>query len=274
MNYIELTLTIVKDGSIKNNGIINGNGELTVARGFGETLTNGVNGEISNKVIIEGASHTLAELKTTPVSVAEYKAAAKVTNYGEMNEVQVDGKLVLESNSRIVTVTMTSGAEGEIDNTHRGVIEDDPSSTGVTVYATFAGLNLVDKTAQDAAKAEFDEYKTSYRVTEVHLTGEVVIGNADVTFNKSTSTNTITELVFAEGSSLSIGDAEFESDFDISVAAKNVKWTGNTKTSSTFDLTGLNGGKKLYMYENTNGQYTATEGNVVFENCEEVTGLK
>ena len=268
-------VTIVKGGSIVNNGTIissSSSESLTVQRGNGETLTNEVNGEIESDVIIEGASHTLADLQTSPVAAAEYKTAAVVTNNGIMNAVKVDGKLTMGANSRVNgNITAESSTEGEIDNTAKGVLANDPSSAGVTVYAVFNDLDMTSNDAITAVRTAFAGYAGSSRVTVARLIGEVRI-DGNRTLNKN-SNWTIGTLEFVEGSSLRIGDGKFTSDLNITVKAEDVEWSGRTATESTFALTGTMT-KGLYLTTNASGQYTAAEGNVVFENCQEVRDLK
>lgn len=262
---------VVMTGNIINNGIVNADSyNLTV--NAGRSLTVGANAEIEGQLVISGASATLSDLQSTPANT--YTNAAEVINNGILDDVKVDGKLVMGSGSRINgNITASGSTEGEIDNTAKGVIANTPSGD-VTVYATFTGLNLVDANAKAAAVAAFNAYTASYQVKEARLTGAVVIGDADVQFNKTdVTTSTIDKIVFAEGSSLTIGDAQFSSNFNISVSAWNIKWTGNTSTNSRFNLTGTLE-KDLYLTTNAANQYTAAEGNVVFTNCATVSGLE
>ena len=273
-NVAELVLgadvKIVKNGSIENNGKISGvsSETLTVARGLGETLTNGVNGDIKSAVIIEGASHTLAQLAAPGVPAANYKEAATVTNSGKMDVVTVDGKLVMKSGSRVKTVEMTSGANGEIDNTDKGVIET-ISNADVTVFAEFTSLDLSTANARKAATDKIKGYTSSFNVEVIRLTGAMSLGNGNwaigTEFNKVTG-NTITEIEFAEGSSLNMGDGTFTTDFNISVSAPDIEWNGNRTASSHFNLTGT-ASKKQYV-DTENGKKVAKEGNVVFNNCD------
>lgn len=259
-------VTIEKDGKITNSGNITGTGTLTVARGLGETLTNNVNGKIECSVVIEGASHTLAQLTAPGVDAGYYKEAATVTNSGEMKEVTVDGKLVMKSGSRVETVNMTAGVNGEIDNTDKGVIET-INNNDVTVFAEFTSLDLSTANARKAATDKIKGYTSSYNVEVIRLTGAMSLGNgnwaAGTEFNK---VNTITEIEFAEGSSLNMGDGTFTTDFDISVSAPDIEWNGNRTTSSHFNLTGT-ASRKQYV-DTENGKKVAKEGNVVFNNCD------
>ena len=263
-----VNVDIVEKGSIKNNGEIVGSATLTVKNGLGETLTNGVNGNIESAVIIEGASHTLAQLAAPGVPAANYKEAATVTNSGKMDVVTVDGKLVMKSGSRVKTVEMTSGANGEIDNTDKGVIET-ISNADVTVFAEFTSLDLSTANARKAATDKIKGYTSSFNVEVIRLTGAMSLGNGNwaigTEFNKVTG-NTITEIEFAEGSSLNMGDGTFTTDFDISVSAPDIEWNGNRTKSSHFNLTGT-ASKKQYV-DTENDKKVAKDGNVVFNNCD------
>ena len=269
-NVAELVLgadvKIVKNGSIENNGKISSVGyeTLTVARGLGETLTNGVNGDIKSAVIIEGASHTLAQLAAPGVPAADYKEAATVTNSGKMDVVTVDGKLVMKSGSRVKTVEMTAGASGEIDNTDKGVIET-INNNGVTIFAEFTSLDLSTANAREAATDKIKGYTSSYKVEVIRLTGAMSLGNGSWDDFNMTG-NTITDIEFAEGSSLNMGDGTFETNFNISVSAPDIEWNGNRTESSHFNTTGT-ASKKKYV-DTENGKKVAKEGNVVFNNCD------
>ena len=271
-NVAELVLgadvKIVKNGSIKNNGKIisdEGTETLTVARGLGETLTNGVNGDIKSAVIIEGASHTLAQLAAPGVPAADYKEAATVTNSGKMDVVTVNGKLVMKSGSRVKTVEMTSDENGEIDNTDKGVIET-INNNDVTVFAEFTSLDLSTANAREAATDKIKGYTSSYKVEVIRLTGAMSLGNGSWSDFEKIGGNTITDIEFAEGSSLNMGDGTFGTDFNISVSAPDIEWNGNRTESSHFNTTGT-ASKKKYV-DTKNGIKVAKEGNVVFNNCD------
>ena len=264
---------IVKDGSIVNNGVIESNDSetLTVGNGLGETLTNGVNGVIESKVIIESANYLLSDIGANGDIPADYKAAAQVTNNGILNNVKVDGKLIMKSaNSRINgTIEADTQTEGEIDNTAKGVIVNEPA-VGVKVYAVFNGLNLTDDDAIEAEQKAINAYQ-NYKVNLIRLNGEVKVGDEDVTFGKTgIYGNAGIEIEFAAGSSLSIGFATLTSDLDISVSAPAIQWNGKTADDSKFTLTGSNGGRRLYLDYETG---KVAEGYVDFNNCAEVSGL-
>ena len=209
------------------------------------------------------------------MATKEYIAAAEVINNGILNNVKVDGKLTMGAGSRINgEIDATTDGDGEINNTAKGVIVDDPTGKSVVIYAEFNGLNLVDNDARNIARNSFKEYTKSYKVTVARLTGEVVIRDNDAYFmKKDMEGTTITEIEFAEGSSLTIGDAVFSTDLTISVSAKNVEWTGNSVDASTFNMNSINGVKKLYKTTDGNNNYTATEGNVWFRNCQVKSSL-
>lgn len=263
---------IVKEGTIINNGKISGKGKtLTVETG--RTMTVGQNAEVEADLVVEGASATLVKLNTTPAD--EYIAAAMVINNGTLNNVKVDGNIVMGANSRIKgKITASAETEGEIDNTAKGVIVNDPSTVGVEVFARFDGLNLVDQDARNAARNAFKAYTSSYRVKVARMEGAVVVADNDAYFKKEDNVgSTIEEIEFARGSSLTIGDAVFATDLKISVSAKDIEWTGNTDEKSTFNFYSVERKRKLYLTTNTLGQYTAEKGNVKFTNCQTVTGL-
>ena len=278
-------VTIVKGGSIVNNGTISSNSSetLTVQRGNGETLTNEKNGKIESDVIIEGASHTLADLQTSPVAPALYKTAAVVTNNDEMKNVEVNGKLTMGTDSRITGTVDTDGSatnEGEIDNSARGVIMNEITDSDITVYAVFDGMDLTSAAGVENVENQLKSYTTTTRVKVARLVGAVKIGtyknggqgNDGLVLSKTNIGGSIEELEFVEGSSLRIADNTFITAYNITVSAEDVEWTGNTEDTSKFDLRGTKD-KGLYL-TTQNGQYTATEGNVDFQSCQEVSDLK
>ena len=262
-------VTIVKNGKIENNGKISSDNSetLTVQNGLGETLTNGVNGDIESEVIIEGASHTIAQL---PVDEELYKAAAQVTNNGKMNKVQVDGQLILGAGSSIEgAVTQINGDMGYIDNTNMGVIRGTVTGN-VEIYAIFPGLDLSTPTAVQAAQDKINGYTESYKVAVARLTGAVTIGNNDVTLNAG---STIKQLDFAKDSSLEIGDAVFTtSGITMAVSYENVQWNGNSAGTSKFNWSGMPAKKKEYV-DIEDGKYVKKTGYVKHNNCKDNTGL-
>ena len=264
---------VEKIGNIINNGKVSGNNDLTVDAGL--TMTVGTDAEVAGKVVISGASHSLTSLNGTSVPVANYIPAATVTNNGTLNEVEVNGLLVMGAGSRVKEDVSTAPGwvDGEIDNTAKGVLAKNVDAN-VTVYAVFNGLNLASQEARQAARNEFSKYTTSYKVKVARLVGAVVIADNDAYFKKNDMTSsTIDELEFAAGSSLTIGDAVFSTDLTISVSAKDVEWTGNSATTSTINMNGVQGEKKLYLVTE-DGKKSAEYGNVKFINCQEKNSLK
>lgn len=268
-------ISIVEKGRIENNGTISSSEDkptatLTVQRGLGETLTNNVNGVIESKVIIEGASHLLATIGAGEKIPADYKAAAQVTNNGILNDVKVDGKLIMKSaNSRINgTIEADAQTEGEIDNTAKGVIVETPTE-GVKVYAVFNGMDWTTKETRGAERRKIDGYR-NYKVNLIRLTSEVKIGDGDTYFMKSDiyGGDGIT-LEFAAGSSLSMGFGKLISDLDITVSAPDIQWNGKTDESSIFDLTG--GKTRGFYLDYKTGK--VAEGYVDFNNCDKVSEL-
>ena len=258
---------VEKVGNIINNGKVTGNFALTVETG--RTMTIGKLAEVTSELVIEGASATLATLKTTPDD--EYIPAATVYNNGKLNTVTVDGLIVMGVGSRIEgEISASANTEGEIDNTNRGVIVNEPSTQGVEVYAWFNSLNISTEANLKAAEKAFNDYSGSYKVKVAKLRGELTVGNSDVTFGKGLTTSTINEIEFAEGSSLTIGDADFQlpKTMGASVSAKDVKWTGNSDKESTFNFNSNKRTSKLYLvYDKDTKQYSAEKGNIKFVNC-------
>ena len=262
---------IVKGGKIENNGEISSSAfeTLTVANGLGETLTNGVNGNIKSKVIIEGASHLLSTLGKGTEIPADYKAAAQVTNNGILKDVMVDGKLIMGTGSRITGTIDNAGSatEGEIDNTGRGYIESNVPAI-VKVVAEYKSLNMDKNADMVELKADMKAYATNYKVTVIRLTGAVTMDDTNRQLMESEVGDVTLE--FAQNSSLTIGYANLKSDLDITVTGKDIQWNGAQKGRSTFNMTGQPS-KGLYI-DNETGE--VAEGNVVFDNCDVVAGLE
>ena len=199
--------------------------------------------------------------------------AATVYNNGKLNNVTVDGLIVMGDGARIKgKISASASTEGEIDNTNRGVIVNDPSTQSVEVYAWFNSLNISTEENLKAAEKEFNDYSGSYKVKVAKLRGELTVGNSNVTFGNGLTTSTIEEIEFAEGSSLTIGDANFElpQKMGASVSAKDIEWTGNSDSESTFNFNRNKRTSKLYLvYDKEAKMYRATEGNIKFVNCKE-----
>ena len=266
---------VTKEGNIINNGLISADGEtaeykLVVNPGLEMTIEK--DGVVEPRLMIRGASHTLSDL-TTPVAVADYKPAAVVYNNGVLNNVKVDGKLIMGAGSRVegkVTAAEDGNTNGEIDNTEKGVLASDISEH-VTVFAELNGLDLTTSESGVAERAKIKAYKDKYQVSVIRLTGALNMGDENRSLMKEHCGEVTLE--FAQGSSLNIGYAKLTSDLSITVTAKNVEWNGNTVTGSTFSLTagaGLTKGQYLTVKD---GQYTVAEGNVWFRNCQVVDAL-
>ncbi len=265
---------IVGKGEIVNNGIIGEEGDaetLKITRGANRVLTNEKDGVIWNKVIIEGASHTMAQIELLKgVNVADYTKAAQMTNKGILNAVEVNGLLTLEAGSYVNgEVSMTYGGDGEINNTGAGVIRGTVDD-GIEVYAIFNGLDLSSATASEAAQKAINGYTTSTKVAVARLTGAVKIGNTDVTLAAGP---TIKELDFAANSSLTMGDAKLtiEKELGIAVSAKNILWSGNSENASTFNFNSNKKTKKKYV-DVENGKYVIEHGNIETKNCQSNIG--
>ena len=270
--------TIVKDGKITNNGHITGANiatMLTVARGNGKTLINNQYGYVQAGLIVEGASHTLGSLQGTSVDPAEYKSAAEVENYGDLQWTKINGKLTMHAGSRIKgQVNMDNGQEGEIDNTDRGIIENAPNNANLKIYATKPGLDLTDDDKVAEVIKDINSYQ-NYRVNLIRLNGEVKIADDDVQLNKTNFTTGYNfGLEFAANSSLTIGYANFTSDLNITVSAPEIQWNGITEDDSKFTLTPANLHKGLYLTKDVDGNYTAVEGYIETNNCQTVAGLE
>lgn len=264
---------IVGKGEIVNNGIIGEQGDtetLKITRGANRVLTNEKDGVIWNKVIIEGASHTMAQIEAANgVSESAYTAAAEMTNKGIMNAVEVNGLLTLASGSYVNgEVSMTDGYDGEINNTGAGVIRGTVNED-IEVYAVFNGLDLSNADAAKAAQNKINGFTASTKVAVARLTGAVIIGNTDVTLNDGP---TIKELDFAAGSSLKIGDAKLTTakTLQMAVSSDDVVWSGNSGTTSTFDFNTTFGKNKKYVAKKS-GKYVVNHGKVTLENCQDIT---
>lgn len=261
---MDVDVTIVKDGSIKNNGTIDGRGSLTVACGLGETLTNEKDGVINNKVIIEGANYLLKNLTEGKDIPTDYKAAAQVTNEGILKNVQVDGVLVMKSNKSRIDENVTvnpDGSEGEIDNTAKGVIQGTVAE-GVKIYAVFNGMDWTTDETRKAEKNKINAYQ-NYKVNLIRLNGEVKIGDGNTGFNKyDIYGGDGIDLEFAAGSSLSMGFGTVDSDLNITVSAEDIQWSGKTTNDSKLDFENLTYDK--YLNDRTG---KVARGNVKFNNC-------
>ena len=268
---------IVKEGNIINNGkIVGKNINLTVDAGL--TMTVGTGAEVESKVVISGANRSLGYLEDNVVAAKDYIPAATVTNNGTLDKVEVNGLLVMGAGSRVNgDISSASGwKEGQIDNTAKGVLDGEVAEN-VEVYATFTGMDLSTAESKAAVTNAMKAYTESYQVEVARLVGAMVIGNNDTGLWKGSDLggSTITEIEFAKGSSLTIGDAKFTTNVKISVSAEDVKWTGNSENASTFELKEDNGAleRKLCLVED-DGKVKAVKGYIDTVNCAKVSGLE
>ena len=262
---------IEKEGSITNNGVIStktGTGaQLTIAAG--RTMTVGNGAEVKSVLNIEGASHTLRELASTPVAPADYIPAATVTNNGTLNRVYLAGKLVMGEGSRVnANISQLDNVAGEVNNTAKGTLQGTINSA-IKVYAQFDGL-MLDNDNRANTRAMLKPYAANYKVNTIKVTGAVVIGDiANGDHLMKTQVGDVT-LEFAEGSSLEMGYGTFKSDLNMTVTAKDIQWNGRTVAGSQFDFNSATQTAELYLTKNSEGNYTAVKGNVKCNNCENV----
>ena len=262
---------IEKEGSITNNGVIStktGTGaQLTIAAG--RTMTVGNGAEVKSVLNIEGASHTLRELASTPVAPADYIPAATVTNNGTLNRVYLAGKLVMGEGSRVnANISQLDNVAGEVNNTAKGTLQGMINSA-IKVYAQFDGL-MLDNDNRANTRAMLKPYAANYKVNTIKVTGAVVIGDiANGDHLMKTQVGDVT-LEFAEGSSLEMGYGTFKSDLNMTVTAKDIQWNGRTVAGSQFDFGSATQTAELYLTKNSEGNYTAVKGNVKCNNCKNV----
>ena len=259
---------IEKEGSITNNGVIStktGTGaQLTIAAG--RTMTVGNGAEVKSVLNIEGASHTLRELASTPVAPADYIPAATVTNNGTLNRVYLAGKLVMGEGSRVnANISQLDNVAGEVNNTAKGTLQGTINSA-IKVYAQFDGL-MLDNDNRANTRAMLKPYADNYKVNTIKVTGAVVIGDIAKGDHLMESQVGNVTLEFAEGSSLEMGYGTFKSDLDMTVTAKDIQWNGRTIAGSQFDFGSATHTAELYLTKDDKGNYTAVKGNVVCNNC-------
>ena len=262
---------IEKEGSITNNGVIStktGTGaQLTIAAG--RTMTVGNGAEVKSVLNIEGASHTLRELASTPVAPADYIPAATVTNNGTLNRVYLAGKLVMGEGSRVnASISRLDGVAGEVDNTAKGTLQGTINGA-IKVYAQFDGL-MLDNDNRKATRDMLKPYADNYKVNTIKVTGAIVIGDIAVGDHLMKRQVGNVTLEFAEGSSLEMGYGTFKSDLNMTVTAKDIQWNGRTVSGSQFDFGTATQTAELYLTKNSEGNYTAVKGNVECNNCENV----
>ena len=255
---------VEKIGNIINNGKISGKGKtLTVETG--RTMTVGQNAEVEGKVIIAPASHKLADMID---GVTDYKPAAQVINNGTLNDVVVNGLLVMgNANARVDgNVSNSSTAEkadkGEIDNTAKGVIAKDITDERVVVFATVNEINLDDHA--NTVKALKDYTTITRQVTVFRLIGEMKRENknekdGDVFFNKDHVGENVTAIEFMPGSSITLGEVVVNSDMDFVARGKEVPVNGRTDNVSELKAYIKNGfsylGKKDNLYKSVEGSF-------------------
>ena len=251
---------VEKIGTIVNNGSVSGNCELTVAEG--RTMTIGEKAEVEGKVIIKEATHKLKEMTS---GVAGYEPAAVVYNAGTLNDVEVNGLLVMKSaNARVdgnVTYTATDADEGEIDNTAKGVIAKTISGTDVVVFATINEINLDDHA--NTVKALKDYTTPTRQVTVFRLIGELkrvqsMENGKAVTLTNDHVGKAVTAIEFMPGSSITLGEVTVESTIKFIARAKNVLVNG--RTDETSKLNAENEGGYRYLGFDK-GKYWSEKGN-------------
>jgi len=176
--------TIVMNDNLKisgkfiNNGIVGGNGELTVActvldtpatdkpdqkSYYGASVTNNADAEI-NEVDIVVEAYGLDKYKKS--------GRATVENAGEFgigsDEVKLYGKVTMKGgNSRLYVTEFentTTGAEGEVDNTENGVIEDYPA--GMWISAKLGAMTNGEK---------LSEFDTDSQINKIYVNGKWTI---------------------------------------------------------------------------------------------------
>ena len=255
---------IEKEGSITNNGVISmkpGTGaQLTIAAG--RTMTVGNGAEVKSVLNIEGASHKLADMAN---GVTDYKPAAQVINNGTLNDVVVNGLLVMgNANARVdgeVSYTAEDADEGEIDNTAKGVIAKENSAEKVVVFATVNEINLDDHA--NTVKALKDYTTDTRQVTVFRLIGELkrvqsMENGEAVKLTNDHVGDAVTAIEFMPGSSITLGEVTVESEINFVARATDVPVNGRTAGTSILDATT----EKGYYYLGFDGEkYWSKEGN-------------
>ena len=251
---------VEKIGNIINNGKVSGNFNLTVAKG--RTMTIGEKAEVKGKVIIKEATHKLEDMTK---GVAGYEPAAVVYNAGTLNDVVVNGLLVMKSaNARVdgnVTYTATNADKGEIDNTAKGVIAKAISGTDVVVFATINEINLDDH--ENTVKALKDYTTPTRQVTVFRLIGELkrvqsMENGKVVMLTNDHVGDAVTAIEFMPGSSITLGEVTVESKIKFIARAKDVLVNGRTAETSKLNAATEQGYRYLGFNE---GKYWSEEGN-------------
>ena len=225
---------VEKVGDIINNGKVSGGKNLTVEKG--RTMTIGEKAKVEGKVIIKEATHKLEDMTD---GVAGYEPAAVVYNAGTLNDVEVNGLLVMKSaNARVdgnVTYTATKADKGEIDNTAKGVIAKAVSETNVVVFATINEINLDDH--ENTVKALKDYTTATRQVTVFRLIGELkrvqsMENGSEVLLTNYHVGEAVTAIEFMPGSSITLGEVTVESGIKFIARAKDVLVNGRTAETS------------------------------------------
>ena len=256
---------VEKIGNIINNGKIIGEHSLTVDAG--RTMTVGTEATVDGKVIISAATEMLANMTQ---GIAEYEPAAVVYNAGTLNDVEVNGLLVMKSaNARVdgnVTCEATDANKGEIDNTEKGVIAKPISGDKVVVFATINEINLDDHA--NTVKALKDYTTTTRQVTVFRLIGELrrvqsMENDEAVKLTKAHVGEAVTAIEFMAGSSITLGEVTVESEIKFIARAKDVLVKGRTFDTSILKATTGQGYRYLGKIE---GMYKSEEGSFKYDN--------
>ena len=251
---------IVKEGTIINNGKISGKG-MTLTVETGRTMTVGQNAEVEGKVIIKPASH---KLEVMFGGVTDYEPAAQVINNGTLNDVVVNGLLVMGSaNARVdgeVSYTAENADEGEIDNTAKGVI----AQTIPEKVVVFATINEIDLDDHANTVNALKDYTTSTRkVTVFRLTGEMkrvknMANGEAVKLTNDHVGEAVTAIEFMPGSSITLGEVTVESEIDFIARGKEIEVNGRTKDTSV--LNAETGEGYSYLGQGKYGYYYSEKG--------------
>ena len=254
---------IEKEGSITNNGVISTkpgtDAQLTIAAG--RTMTVGNGAEVKSVLNIEGASHKLADMTD---GVTDYKPAAQVINNGTLNDVEVNGLLVMgNANARVdgtVSYTAENADAGEIDNTAKGVIAGTIPGK-VVVFATINEINLDDHA--NTVKALKDYTTSTRKVTVFRLTGELKrVQNMEdgktVMLTNDHVGKDVTAIEFMPGSSITLGEVTVESTIDFIARGTKIPVNGRTEGTSILKADVETG--YSYFGKKADGEYYSVEG--------------
>ena len=268
---------IVKEGNIINNGKVSGEndlGEYDLTVNAGLTMTVGTDATVdkNTKVIIAPASHMLAAMTE---GVTGYKPAAQVINNGTLNNVVVNGLLVMGSaNARVdggvsYTYTAENTDKGEIDNTEKGVIAQKIENENVVVFATVNEINLDDH--ENTVKALKDYTTPTRQVTVFRLIGELkrvqsMEDGKEVELTNDHVGEAVTAIEFMAGSSITLGEVTVESGIKFIARAKDVLVKGRTFDTSILKATTEQGYRYLGEIE---GMYKSEKGSFKYDNSTE-----